>query len=198
VDVDRYVPQAVSRGDGFRVGYIGTFGRGQGLLAVVEAAALLATRSPDVRFSLVGDGPERELLRSAILERRLTNIEISPPIPREETVAFYNGCDVCLVPLAPIPIFQETIPSKIFEVMACGRPLIASLEGEGAKIVADSGGGVTTAPGSGSEMADAILSVRRMQPEARIEMGKRARAYAIRNYDRRNLAEAYMALLKSL
>jgi colanic acid biosynthesis glycosyl transferase WcaI len=55
--------------------------------------------------------------------------------PKADTRAFYNACDLCLVPLANVPVFQETVPSKIFEIMACERPVLASLEGEAARIV---------------------------------------------------------------
>jgi glycosyltransferase involved in cell wall biosynthesis len=198
VDVERYVPAERLAKDQFLVGYIGTFGRGQGLLAVVEAARLLATRAPDIRFKLVGDGPEREILKEAIRGQGLTNIEISPPIPRDETVAFYNSCNVCLVPLAAIPIFQETIPSKIFEVMACGRPLIACLEGEGARIVSKSAGGITTPPGDGASLADAIVRMRELPAHDRANMGVSARKFVIEHYNRRLLADKYSRILQQL
>jgi glycosyltransferase involved in cell wall biosynthesis len=198
VDVERYMPAEPVETNGFRVGYLGTFGRGQGLLAVIDAAERLAAHAPDVHFTLVGDGPEREIIKDAIRARALTNVTVSPPIPRDETAAFYNSCNICLVPLAPIPIFQETIPSKIFEVMACGRPLIASLEGEGARILAESQGGLTTPPGDGAALAAAILRVRQMPAENRAQMGSQARAYVVKHYNRRSLSDEYLGILQSL
>jgi colanic acid biosynthesis glycosyl transferase WcaI len=198
VDLSRYVPKENTSPNRFRVGYIGTFGRGQGLLAVVEAARLLAARGPDIRFTLVGDGPQRDILKDAIRDQGLTNVEIAPPIPREETIAFYNSCDVCLVPLAPIPIFQETIPSKIFEVMACGRPLIASLSGEAADIVRRCDGGIVTPPGDGAALASAIEKMRLLPDEERDAMGRRARSFVSTHYDRRQLADRYLELLRAV
>ena len=198
VDISRYVPNENTSPTQFRVGYIGTFGRGQGLLAVVESARLLADRAPDIHFTLVGDGPEREILKEAIHRQRMTNIEISPPIPREQTVAFYNSCNVCLVPLAPIPIFQETIPSKIFEVMACGRPLIASLSGEAAEIVHRCNGGIVTPPGNGVALASAIETMRGLSVAEREAMGHRAREFVSTHYDRRQLADQYLDLLRAI
>jgi glycosyltransferase involved in cell wall biosynthesis len=207
VDVDRYVGgadapavppiPALERKNGeFIAGYLGTFGRGQALSQLVQAAAILEKRDPDVRIVLVGDGPDRDAIHAAIRETAVRNVTVAPPIPREATPAFYNGCDACLVPLAPIPIFQETIPSKIFEVMACARPLIASLGGEGAQIVARSEGGITTAPGAPEEIAAAIERVHRMSAADRQAMGERARAFATANYSRQALAERYLTLLR--
>lgn len=198
VDLNRYVPKESTSASEFRVGYIGTFGRGQGLLAVVEAARLLGGRAQDIRFTLIGDGPEREILKEAIRREGLNNIEVAPPIPRELTVAFYNSCNICLVPLAPIPIFQETIPSKIFEVMACGRPLIASLSGEAADIVRRCDAGFVTPPGDGAALAHAIEKMRLLPAAERDAMGGRARECVSTHYDRRQLAERYLELLRSL
>lgn len=117
------------------VGYLGNFGAGQGLETVVEAASILESAAPDVRLVLVGDGPRRQALASGA--ERLSNLTLHPPIAKERTPAFYAACDLCLVPLAPYAILQETIPSKLFEIMASERPVLASLAGEAADIVRD-------------------------------------------------------------
>jgi glycosyltransferase involved in cell wall biosynthesis len=180
----------------FIVGYLGTFGKGQGLEYVMRAAGLVGKKESRIRFVLAGDGPELPRAKQEIEKLRLTNVALHPPIPREQTRAFYNACDVCLVPLAPVPIFSETIPSKIFEIMACERPLIASVAGEGAAIVERSGGGVRTEPGDAEGLASAILSVRAMNAGDREAMGQRARRYVAAHYDRVALADKYFEILK--
>jgi glycosyltransferase involved in cell wall biosynthesis len=180
------------------VGYLGTFGRGQALGTVVQAAVLVRRVDQTVRFVLVGDGPDLPSIQHEIRKSGVDTVSIHPPIRRDQTRAFYNACDVCLVPLAPIPIFQETVPSKMFEVMACERPLIAALAGEGAKIVDESGGGLCVDPGDARALADAILQMRRMPDERRREMGRRARAYVTTHYSRAALADCYLDLLRSL
>lgn len=203
VDTARYyrsgepgpLPGMERNGDGaFVVGYLGNFGAGQALLQVVEAARHLAGER-QVRFVMAGDGPERAKVLERAAELGLPNLSIHPPIAKEQTRAFYNACDVCLVPLAPIDIFQETIPSKIFEVMACERPVLASLGGEGARIVRDSGGGVVTAPGDGAAMARAILALRATPAAEREEMGRRGREYVSARYARDTLANQYLSVL---
>jgi len=181
----------------FIVGYLGTFGRGQGLAGVVEAAALVGASDPRIRFVLAGDGPDRAAVMAAIAAFGATNVSVSLPLPREQTRAFYNACDVCLVPLAAIPVFQETIPSKLFEIMACERPVIASLLGEGARIVDRSAAGKHVPPGDAVALADAVLGIR-ASAETRVAMGQRGRAYARDHYNRTTIAAEYLQVLLKL
>jgi glycosyltransferase involved in cell wall biosynthesis len=180
----------------FLVGYLGTFGRGQGLESVVRAADRVASRRQGVRFVLAGDGPELPRIQAEIAKLHVSNVDIHPPIARRDTRAFYNSCDLCLVPLAPIPIFSETIPSKIFEVMACERPLVASVSGEGAAIIEQSGGGVRVEPGDSQALAEAILQVLDLSAEQRLAMGRSARNYVAARYDRANLADRDLEILE--
>jgi glycosyltransferase involved in cell wall biosynthesis len=191
------LPEMARRDGEFLVGYLGNFGAGQALSTVVEAAALLRDE-PRVRFLLAGDGPDAGAVARRARELGLDNISIHPPIPKDRTRAFYNACDLCLVPLAPFPIFQETVPSKIFEIMACQRPFLASLSGEGARITMESGGGVVSEPGDASAMADAIMRILQMSDSERAALGTAGREYVSRHYDRHVLAERYLELLENV
>jgi len=62
------------------------------------------------------------------------------PIPNESTRAFYKLCDLLLVPLDPIAVFQGTVASKLFEILFCERQALARLDGEARRIVEQSGG----------------------------------------------------------
>lgn len=181
--------------DEFIVGYLGNFGAGQGLESVIEAAALLAGGSERIRFVLAGDGPNREAVLERAKGRGVANLSIHPSIAKEQTRAFYNACDVCLVPLASFPILQETVPSKIFEVMACERPVLASLGGEGARIVGEAGSGVVVPPGEPEAMAEAIRRLHATSTEERREMGRRGGRYVAAHNSRDRLAGKYLELL---
>lgn len=179
----------------FLVGYLGNFGAGQGLEVVLEAASLLKDSHPNVRFVMVGDGTRRESIAARAGELRLPNLSIHPSLPKERTRAFYNACDVCLVPLAPFDILQETIPSKIFEVMACERPLIASVGGEAARIVERSGAGLVAAPGDARTLANAITRLYVMSATQRAALGSRGRDFVSLHYSRGTLADRYLEIL---
>jgi colanic acid biosynthesis glycosyl transferase WcaI len=192
------VPELVRNGNEFIVGYLGNFGAGQQLATVIEAAAMLEQRNAGVRFVLAGDGADREALQRQVDELGLQRVRILPPISKDKTRAFYNSCDACLVPLAPFPVLQETIPSKVFEVMACERPVIASLAGEGARIVQSSQSGLVSAPGDAAAMASAIERVQAMPPEERRAMGARGRLYVGKHYSRDALSARYLELLTAV
>lgn len=180
------------------VGYLGNMGAGQGLRAVLEAAAQVAAADPSVRFVLAGDGPERRGLEALAGQLGLRNLVLAGPIPKDQTRAFYNACDVCLVPLANVPVFQETVPSKLFEVLACERPVLASVGGEAARIVRMSGGGLVASPGDPSAIAQGILELLRRDPHELRVMGRRGRRYVAEHYERGRLAARYLELLREV
>jgi colanic acid biosynthesis glycosyl transferase WcaI len=179
----------------FVVGYLGNFGAGQDLTSVLQAADLLRAE-PGLRFVLVGDGTDRERVLGRAAELRLSNVSIHPPIPKEQTRGFYNSCDACLVPLANIDALQEAIPSKIFEAMACERPVLASVAGEAAAVVERSGAGVVVPPGCAVGIAAAVRRLRSMTVEARDDMGARGRAYVVEHHARDRMAERYLDVLR--
>lgn len=186
-----------SRGE-FVVGYIGNFGAGQALGTVLEAARRLRTRAPQVRFVLVGDGPHGGLLKREASDRQSGNLSIHPPIPKDQTRAFYANCDLCLVPLAPVPIFQETVPSKIFEILACEKPIVASVDGEARRIIEASGGGWVTPPGEPGALADSVLRAAATPSGERARMGASGRAYVVEHYSRGRIAARYLDALRTV
>ncbi|HJQ11886.1 MAG TPA: glycosyltransferase family 4 protein [Gemmatimonadaceae bacterium] len=203
VDATIYRPEesrppikALERENGdFVAGYLGTFGAGQALSTIADAAAILAREAPSVRVVLVGEGPDWNRVKSHADSLSLPNLVVERSIDRDKTRAFYNSLDVCLIPLAPVSIFQETVPSKIFEAMACGRPVLASLAGEAEAIVKSSGGGITVQPGDANAIARGILKLRAMSAAERAAMGKKGREYVLANYRRETLADRYLDVL---
>ena len=204
VETDRYyrsrdeappLPELRRREGEFLVSYLGNFGAGQNLGTVLDAFELLARQAPEVRLVMVGDGPDGEMLRARAAT--MPNVDVLPPIAKSDTRAFYNACDLCLVPLAPVGVFQDTIPSKIFEIMACEVPVVASLGGEGRAIMERSGGGLVRRPGDAADIADGVLAMRALTPAQRAGMGVRGRAFVSENYDRRVLADRYLEILRT-
>ncbi len=180
------------------VGYLGNFGGAQDLGSVLEAAALLEQADPRIRVVLAGEGTAADQVLARARELGLSRTSIHPPIPKTQTRAFYNACDVCLVPLANFPILQETIPSKIFEVMACERPVVASVGGEAARVVQASGGGLVAPPGDPRGIADAVLRLLATPEAERAAMGAAGREYVGRHFARETLAARYLEILRGV
>lgn len=116
----------------FLVGYCGLHGLFQGLEVIVEAAARLLDH-PHIKFVLVGDGPIKERLVELARQRQLSNVRFEPPVPRTDIPAILASCDAGLVPLATE--FPGTMPSKVYEILASGVPLVVSKGCEGETLV---------------------------------------------------------------
>lgn len=192
------IPDLVRREGELLVGYLGNFGAGQNLATVIEAAALLGEERPDIRFVMAGDGPQRDALVELLQRRPRARLTIHPPLPKDKTRAFYNACDINLVVLAPVTVFQDTVPSKIFEVMACERPLVASLGGEAQRIVEESGAGVVVPPGDAAALAKGVVRLLAVPGPVREEMGRSARRYVSERYSREALADVYLNALEGV
>lgn len=167
VDLDRYAPrprdQALARQFGlegkFVLGYMGTHGMAHALDRVLDAAELLRGRD-DVAFFFAGSGAERARVERIVAERGLANVRMIPRQPKEAMPALWSLCDLALIPLRDTPVFSTVIPSKLFEAMGMGVPVLMSLpEGEATAIVRRTGCGVCVAPEDSRAMADAVLSL---------------------------------------
>jgi len=103
-----------------------------------------------------------------------------------------------LVTLKKEPIFALTIPSKIQSYLACGRPIIAALDGEGARIVEESGAGITCSAEDPKALSDAIFKMYNMFETDREEMGRNGRRYFEKNFDREMLLEKLEGWMREL
>jgi glycosyltransferase involved in cell wall biosynthesis len=203
VDLPRYAPQdrdpalANEWGleDKFVLGYIGTHGMAHGLENVLEAAAQLDHRK-DLVFLFAGPGAARDGLIQEAKERSLTNVVFMPSQPKDRMPAVWSLCDVALVHLKDSPVFAEVIPSKIFEAMGMGLPvLIAAPEGEATAIIEKAGAGLVVPP----EDANALIQATERfldDSEFRTSAGKRSFA-AAPTHSRAFQARAMMAALNA-
>lgn len=150
---------AAPSGGPFTVGYAGNFGIAQGLGIVLDAADEL--HDANARFVLVGAGPLSEEIRRQRDKRRLDSVELRPGIPVSDIGAFLLSCDAVLVPLRDHPVFEDFIPSKLYDAMAVGRPALVAARGEAAALVREHECGLEIAPESGPQLAGAIRTLMR-------------------------------------
>jgi len=158
----------------FVVGYLGTLGLAHGLENVLAAAEALADQG--ITFLFVGSGAAEASLKAAASNRGLSNVVFVPRRPKEEISRYWSLCDVALVHLRNDPLFATVIPSKIFEAMAVGLPILyVGPPGEGQKIVERHGAGLITPPDEPQQLAAAVL---RMAQDAELRNSKRSNSAA--------------------
>ncbi len=166
VDLHRYNPQAkdslllkqYALEDKFIVGYIGTHGMAHALMNVVHSASILMNQCPQITFVLIGDGAEKEALMLKAQQLALNNIIFIASQAKNILPKFWALCDVALIHLKNSVVFESVIPSKIFEAMAMGLPLLFSgPSGEASQIIAQHQAGVCISAEDPQELADAVI-----------------------------------------
>jgi glycosyltransferase involved in cell wall biosynthesis len=155
----------------FDVVFAGTMGAAQGLDAVLDAAGILKSTAPNVRFTFIGGGIDVDRLQSVATERALSNVRFVPRQPVEKISAFLSSADALLVHLKDDPLFRITIPSKTQAYMAIGKPIIMGVAGDAAELVHDANCGVTCVPGVAGSIANAVSQLAALSPEERSRIG---------------------------
>ena len=182
---------------GFSVVFAGNLGTAQSVETIVDAAEKLMAHA-DIRFFLIGSGSRLDWLREEIARRGLVNVILAGRFQPAAMPAFYSAASALLVTLRDEAIFAYTIPSKLQGYMAAGRPIIASLNGEGARVVAEANAGVGCAAGNADALAAAVMHLRSLSPPERAVMGDNARRYAAEHYSLDRLAGDLIRRLEGL
>jgi glycosyltransferase involved in cell wall biosynthesis len=177
----------------FIVLYIGAHGISHALGRILDVAERLRNNQ-NIHFLFVGEGAEKDQLIRRAQQARLENVDFLKPVDRKGVREFYAMADVCLVPLRDIPLFETFIPSKMFEIMAMGRPIIGSLRGEGADIIRQSGAGIVVEPEDLEGIVQAILYLFRNRKKGQ-SMGENGRHFVCKNYSRDSLAKKYAQVI---
>jgi glycosyltransferase involved in cell wall biosynthesis len=171
--------------------YAGTHGISQGLTSLAAAAALLTEEQ--IRFAFVGEGADKLRLQRQVTELGLRNVTMLSGLPHEQVPALLAAADICLVPLRDVPLFSSFIPSKMFEYLAAGKPVVGAVAGEAAQILREAGAWVV--PPADSQALAAAIRTLATDPQRREAMGRQGRCYVEKYFDRRTLARLYRKLL---
>ena len=143
----------------FVAGYIGTLGMAHALNTIIEAAILLK-KFENIKILLVGGGSDRSRLVEMVKARNLSNVLIIERQPKEKMQKILSLCDLSIVSLKDTPLFSSVIPSKIFESMAMGIPILMSTPiGEATEIIQENKVGIVIPPENPISLSQAILDL---------------------------------------
>lgn len=168
--------------DGFSVMFAGNIGSAQAVEVMIEAATLLQEYT-DIHFVVFGDGSRRAWMLQEAKDRLLTNFHLPGRFAVETMPGFMKKASVLLVTLSDQEIFAATVPNKIQAYMAVGRPILASLNGEGARLVVEAEAGLSVPAQDAKALSGAILELYRMPVIEREKLGRNGRLYFHEHFD---------------
>jgi glycosyltransferase involved in cell wall biosynthesis len=176
----------------FVAGYIGTHGLCHGLETLVEAAERL--RGTGIVFLFLGDGARKQHVRDMAAEKKLDNVVFIDSVPKAEVPRYWSILDVSVIHLQKAELFTTVIPSKLFESMGMGLPVLHGVEGESAEIVQEEGAGIPFEPENVDQLCAALTRLR--SNPAELESFRANCLKGAQNYDRTNLALKMMRMLE--
>lgn len=175
--------------------FAGNLGTAQALETLMLAAQHLAHLT-DCVLLLIGHGSMSPWLEKEIQVKKLNNVVLAGRFPMETMPSFFAKAMGLLVTLKRDPIFSYTIPSKVQAYLSAGKPLIAALDGEGARVILEAKAGLTGAAEDAVTLANNIEKIYQMSQEQREAMGKAGRSYFLNHFDMAKQSHRLIAILE--
>jgi len=194
---DHAARQQFGWGDRFVAMYAGAHGFANALTQLIDAAELLRDR-PDILIACLGDGPERKKLEAEAARRGLENIRFYGPQAKASMPLMVNACDAGIAALRNIPTFRTVYPNKVFDYMACAKPVLLAIDGVARELVCgDADAGLFAEPENAKAIADA-LRIFADHPQECKRMGLNGRRWVQANAGREALASRYLRILEEV
>ena len=183
---------------GFKIVFAGNIGVSQDFETILSAAEKVADLS-DIQWVILGDGRKVSWVKEEVARRKLSDcFHLLGQFPSDTMPAFFSAADALLVTLLPEPIFALTVPGKVQSYLACGRPILAALDGEGAAVIQEAGAGLAVAAGDAEGLAKAVRRMHAFSADERESMGKSGKIYAKANFERDLLFDRLDEWIKEL
>lgn len=181
---------------GFKIMFAGNIGESQDFETIIEAVKIVSKSNKNIKWLILGDGRKKPFLEEQILKFGLQNyMFLLGSHPVTEMPNYFSCADCLLVSLKKDYIFSLTIPSKVQSYFACGKPILASLDGEGARIVIEAKAGLVSNSQNANLLALKALELAKTAPSNLKEMGDNARRYFDFNFERDILIKKLMIIL---
>ena len=189
INVESDAPERELMPNGFRIIFAGNIGKAQDFPTVLSAAEKVKNY-PEIKWVILGEGTMRSWVEKEVRARKLNDtVHLLGRHPVTLMPRFFSLGDALLVTLKRDPIFAITVPSKVQSYLACARPILAALDGEGARVIEKSGGGMTAPTGNAEALAEIVLKMYNIPKSAREKMGQLAREYFEQHFERNVLLD---------
>ncbi len=184
--------------EGFCVTFAGNIGAAQDFETILNAAERLKEH-PEINWVIIGDGRMFTWVQEQVSDRGLKqNVHLLGRYPAEAMPRFFAISKALLVTLKKEPIFALTIPSKVQSYLACAKPIIAALDGEGAKVIEEADAGITCPSENPEALAEAVLAMYNLPETDRNIMGQKGRKYFEKHFEREMLFDRLEEWMKAL
>ncbi len=164
--------------------YAGLMGLGQNLTDIVSEIAQV--RESRIEFVFIGGGPGKDVFQNHVKEMKLNNIIFKELMSRSEVIPFIYASDIMIVILRELALFKSAIPSKLFDYMAAGKPIITNVDGELREIVIDNNAGLYFSLNEKGSFSDAVQKLKD-NPELRNTMGSNGKRLVSEKFMRSKL-----------
>jgi len=181
---------------GFRVVLAGNIGTAQSLGTVLDAAGRLRDLD-EVNWVIIGDGRQRAWVEAEVARRGLAGrVHLLGRRPVEAMPRYLSLADALVVTLERRAIYALTIPARLQSFLACGKPVLGALDGEGARVIEESGAGIAVPAEDAVALAGAVRSLYHLPAAERAAMGARGRAYFLEHFERQKLLDQLEACMR--
>jgi colanic acid biosynthesis glycosyl transferase WcaI len=191
-------PETAAMPTGFRVMFAGNIGAAQDFDTILEAAAQLREHR-DIHWLVLGDGRMLDSVRQQVHARGLDGVvHLLGRHPVEAMPRFFAAADAMLVTLRKAPIFALTVPTKVQSYLACAKPIVAALDGEGARVIREADAGIAVAAQDPHALGQAVLALYRMSDAQRRTLGANGRRYFEQQFERDALLDRLEGWMREL
>ena len=180
----------------FVVGFAGLHGLAYDLDLVLQTCGMLRD-SPEVKFALFGDGPQKPHLQRRAAQMGLRNVEFYPLQPASRIPQILAAIDAAVIPLKQGELFKGTLPARLFEAMGAAVPVIAAVEGEAQELMEKSQCGIRIELGDAMQLVGAIRALEN-DSDLREAMGENGRRYVLEHFNREEVARKFEKLVEEL
>ncbi len=166
----------------FCVVFAGNLGKFQSLDTIIEVANRLKGHA-QIRIVLIGSGERSEWLEQQKAALKLDNLELPGRFPIEAMPAILRKCAALMVTLNDDPTFNSTVPGKVQAYLSAGRPILAGINGEGARVIRESGAGLIGRAQHADDLYANVMALYGMPQTERDTMGQMGRAYYLEHFE---------------
>ena len=180
----------------FTILFAGNLGEAQDFPTILEAVKATRAELP-VRWVIVGSGRASEWLIEQVAEHKMDNVLLLGRHPLEKMPALFAAADALLVSLKTNEVFEKTIPGKVQAYLASGKPIIAMIDGEAARVVVESAAGMACSSGNAQGLAEIVRKMSALPVRELEGMGQSGRRYYLEHFSKTMLFERLEALFRT-